>query len=72
MKKIIVYNRNLQSGKRPHRKITKFGNYKIFSERVLSESKALTEYQKRVGQISNTENFGFFDFNTSGSFFKES
>lgn len=43
------YNRNLMGGKRPHRKFSKFGNLTLI-ERLIAESKALTAYQKRVGQ----------------------
>lgn len=45
------YNRNLMGGKRPRRKISKFGKYKTLAERLKAESAALTAYQKRVGQL---------------------
>lgn len=53
MKKIEGYNRNLtSSGKRPHKKIQRFGKYQTLSERLKAETKALDEYQKRVGQTN--------------------
>ncbi|HWY34502.1 MAG TPA: hypothetical protein VNX68_07640 [Nitrosopumilaceae archaeon] len=50
MEKIKGYNRNLCNGKRPHKKIQRYGKYKTLGERMMAESKALMEYQKRVGQ----------------------
>lgn len=51
MKKIPGYNRNLMNGKRPHKKIQKFGHAKTLSERLKLETKALESYSKRVGQL---------------------
>ncbi len=48
MVKIIGYNRNLTGGKRPHKKITKFGHCKNLNERLIAETKALNEYLKRI------------------------
>ena len=48
MEKLKGYNRNLCGGKRPHRKIQKFGMYTTLSERLLAESKALRSYLDRV------------------------
>lgn len=50
MEKLVGYNRNLMGGKRPHKKIGRFGKYKTLGERLLAESRALTQYLKRVGQ----------------------
>lgn len=50
MEKIKGYNRNLIGGKRPHKKITKFGKYTLLSERIAAELKAINDYQIRVGQ----------------------
>jgi len=50
MEKIKGYNRNLITGKRPHRKVQKYGKYKTLGERIKAECYALTAYQKRVGQ----------------------
>lgn len=48
MKKKIGYNRNLIGGKRPHKKISKFGKYNTLGERMMAEGLALTKYLKRV------------------------
>ena len=48
MIKIKGYNRNLVNGKRPHRKITKFGQCKNLSERLILETIALNKYLTRV------------------------
>ena len=50
MQKIKGYNRNLMDGKRPHKGIQKYGKFPTLGERIMAESKALTDYQKRVGQ----------------------
>ena len=57
MQKIKGYNRNLVGGKRPHRKISKYGKYWVSSmeERFAAEQKALEDYQKRVGQFKRNE-----------------
>ncbi len=51
MEKLNGYNRNLIDGKRPHKKIQRFGKFKTLSERLKAESDALFAYQKRVGII---------------------
>lgn len=40
-------------GKRPHKKITRFGKYKTLSERMMAETKALNDYEKRVGRYKD-------------------
>ena len=52
MEKKKGWNRNLIGGKRPHRGIQKYGHLTL-AQRVLAESKALTDYLKRVGQYKN-------------------
>lgn len=42
------YNRNLIGGRRPHKKITKYGHYKTLSDRLKAESKALQDYYDRI------------------------
>lgn len=51
MEKIIGYNRNLMGGKRPHKKIQRYGKYKTLSERLVAEAKGLADYQKRAYKI---------------------
>lgn len=48
MEKIEGYNRNLRSGKRPHRKIQRFGKYKTLAERYIAECIAYKLYLERV------------------------
>lgn len=50
MEKLPGYNRNLMNGKRPHKKIQRYGRYKTISERLIAEAVGLATYQKRVGQ----------------------
>ena len=57
MKKIPGYNRNLIDGKRRHKGIQKYGKYQTLSERCMAESKALTDYLKRVGQYDGVGGF---------------
>lgn len=51
MENLKGYNRNLMGGKRPHKKIQRFGKFKTLAERLVAESNALMDYQKRVGQL---------------------
>lgn len=51
MQKKIGYNRNLIGGKRPNKKINRFGKFTTLSDRLIAESEALMAYQKRVGQL---------------------
>ena len=44
------YNRNLMNGKRPHKKIQRFGKYKTLAERLIAESEALEAYHKRINK----------------------
>jgi len=46
----LMYNRNLMSGKRPNKKICRYGKYKTLSERLIAEAEGLAKYSKRVGQ----------------------
>ncbi len=48
MGKIIGYNRNLMGGKRPHKKMHRYGIFKTLSERLIAEAKGLADYHKRV------------------------
>ena len=64
MEKIKGYNRNISGGKRPHKKIYKFGKHTL-AERVLYESKGLYEYQYRVGQCTK------LDLEKFNTFFKK-
>ncbi len=50
MEKIKGYNRNLVNGKRPHKKIQRFGKFKTLGERMMAEGAALQRYSKRVHQ----------------------
>ena len=50
MQKISGYNRNLIGGKRPHKKITKFGKCKSLAERLVTEIKALNDYLTRINK----------------------
>lgn len=44
------YNRNLMGGKRPNKKIGRYGKYKTLSERLIAEADGLRKYSERVGQ----------------------
>jgi hypothetical protein len=57
MEKIKGWNRNLIGGKRPHRGIQRYGHLTTLTQRLLAESKALEDYQRRVGQSSNWKNY---------------
>jgi len=57
MIKLKGYNRNLVGGKRPHKKITRFGHCQNLSERLMAESAALVKYQKRVGQYPTKDGY---------------
>lgn len=37
-------------GKRPNKKICRYGKYKTLSERLIAEADGLIKYSKRVGQ----------------------
>jgi hypothetical protein len=50
MEKLKGYNRNCAGGRRPHKKIQRFGKYKTLAERMKAESEALEKYRKRVNQ----------------------
>lgn len=38
----------MTKGRRPRKKITKFGNFKTLAERLMAESKALQKYLDRI------------------------
>ena len=62
MEKLKGYNRNLIGGKRPHKKIQRMGKVTNLAERLMIETKALIDYQYRVGQISKFDYEKFIKF----------
>jgi len=62
MEKLKGYNRNLIGGKRPHKKIQRMGKVTNLAERVMIETKALSDYQYRVGIISKFDYMKFNEF----------
>lgn len=50
MEKLKGYNRNLMGGKRRHKKIQRYGQYKTLAERLVAEAKGLQDYLNRVNK----------------------
>lgn len=48
MQKIKGYNRNIMGGKRPHKKLPRFGQFATLAERLKAETDALYKYRARV------------------------